>query len=603
LLLRALPLVLALGACKPRPSDATPQSSSSGRPASAVEGKVAEIDLTGSVPESMDSGGLFPLPATRTYTGLVRSLERALDDPETTGYFVRLGDESGLDWAHVEELGRFFARFRKQGKSVICHAHTYSNKTMGLAARACDRIWLSPGGSVDSVGIAAQLVFLKSALDKLNIQFDLLHMGKYKSAGEPLTRDAPSDEAREAVTEMITSIRRTWLEGAGAGSKRPDIRADLEHGPWTAEDAKARGLVDALGFESDAREDAKKRANAESTATAFGQGGESSPGLNVAEIIRIIAGSGERGSGRAHVAVLVLAGSISMEAEGSLFQGGGITHKAMSKLLKKLREDDSVKAVVLRIDSPGGSALASDLLWHEIDALRAKKPVITSVGSMAASGGYYLACGTSRILAERTSIIGSIGVVGGKLVLDRALAELGVNAVTLPASSERGAAARAAYLSPLAPWDAPTRDKVRRQMESIYELFLRRCAKGRKLSLPKLRESAEGRVWTGEQGKARGLIDEFGGLSRALQLARSMAGLKDNVPVVVEGARESLLEVLMLGDDANAQEISAAALRWQAQKSSALRLPRLIAPFMAGLEPLSRGETVVAALPFALIVD
>jgi protease-4 len=590
---------VALAACKGRPGTGTSPVGSAGAPPAAGDGKLVEFDLTGSVPESMDAGGFFPLPATRTYTGLVRSLERAQKDAETTGYFVRLGENSGLNWAQVEELGRFFGQLRKQRKPVVCHAHGLSNRGLGFAAQACDQIWLSPGGSVDAVGIAAQVIYLKSALDKLKIHFDVLHMGRFKSAAEPVTRDGPSDEARQSLTETLASIRKTWLDGAEAARKRPALRQNFEQGPWGAEEAKAHGLVDTLGFEDQAREAAKKRAKAGSTSTLYGSDGQTKGGLGVVDILRIIAG-GQPGAAGDHIAVLVAEGGISMESDGSLIEGGGITFKAFSKLINKLRDDESVKAVVLRIDSPGGSALASDLLWHSLAELQKKKPVITSVGSMAASGGYYLACATQRIVAERSSIVGSIGVVGGKVVVDAALAEIGVTSVTFPASPDPGAAARAGYLSPFEPWDDPTRERVRQQMRSIYELFLDRCAQGRKLPKEKLRESAEGRIWSGEQGKARGLIDEYGGLARALDLARQASGLGDDAAVRVEGARESLLEMLMLGDDASASEVERALERWQAR--SVLRLPATLQPLAASLAPLARGEKVVAALPFALTV-
>ncbi len=596
-LLAALALCVAAAACTGRPG-ASPSPAGSAT-AAAGEGQLAEFDLTGSVPESMDAGGFFPLPATRTYTGLVRSLERAHKNTETTGYFVRLGEDSGLNWAQVEELGRFFGRLRKQRKPVVCHAHGLSNRGLGFAAQACDQIWLSPGGSVDAVGIAAQVVYLKSALDKLKIQFDILHMGRFKSAAEPVTRDGPSDEARQSLTETLASIRKTWLDSAEAARKRPALRQNFEQGPWGAEEAKAHGLVDTLGFEDQAREAAKKLAKAGSTSTLFGNDGQTKGGLGVVDILRVIAG-GEPGAAGDHIAVLVAEGGISMESEGSLIESGGITYKAFAKLVDKLREDESVKAVVLRLDSPGGSALASDLLWHSLAELQKKKPVITSVGSMAASGGYYMACATQRIVAERSSIVGSIGVVGGKVVLDAALAELGVNAVTFPASPEPGASARAGYLSPFEPWDDPTRERVRQQMRSIYELFLDRCAQGRKLPKEKLRESAEGRIWSGEQGKARGLIDDFGGIARALELARQAAGLGEDAAVRVEGARESLLEMLMLGDDASASDVERALARWHSR--SVLRLPAVVQPLAAGLAPLTRGEKIVAALPYALSV-
>ena len=271
--------------------------------------------------------------------------------------------------------------------------------------------------------------------------------------------------------------------------------------------------------------------------------------------------------------------------------------------MRRLVRDDSVKAVVLRIDSPGGSALASDLLWHELMELRKKKPLIASIGDMAASGGYYLASAANRVVAEPTSIVGSIGVVGGKLVLGRALSNLGVNAVTFPASPEPGAAERAAYMSALTPWDDATRERVQRQMSSVYELFLQRVATGRKTTVDAVRPHAEGRIWSGAQGKERGLIDELGGLRRSIALARQLGGLDAQAPVVVEGGADSLLEALLVGEGADAAQLGMALERMQAARAPLLRaIGHELGPFIGGLNPLLGREPVLTVLPFALVV-
>jgi protease-4 len=456
---------------------------------------------------------------------------------------------------------------------------------------------------VNTVGIAGQVLYFKGALDKLKVRAQFIAAGKYKSAAESFTREGPTQEARESLISTLSSMRQTWLtEVQAARQAHQQLGESLEHGPWTAQEARAHGLVDAIGFETEAKRDALERGSARETEVKFGPRADQEPGSGLAELIRVLAGTGESSGGPPHIVVLPAQGAIKVKSEG-LFGEGGIAAKALTKTLRRLAKDKSVKAVVLRIDSPGGSALASDLMWHEVMQLRKKKPVIASVGDMAASGGYYLASAANKIIAERTSIVGSIGVFGGKVAVDEALAHFGVNSVTFPASPEPGAAERAAYLSPLAPWDEATQGRVRKQIESIYDLFIQRVAKGRKMKPESVRKVAEGRIWSGVQGKERGLVDEFGGLDRALELARQMGKLDEDAPVRVEGAVESLLELLMLGDDASAAEVTAAVQRLESRRGQLWSsIPAPVRPFISGLEPLLLGEHTLATMPFAVLV-
>ncbi len=216
----------------------------------------------------------------------------------------------------------------------------------------------------------------------------------------------------------------------------------------------------------------------------------------------------------------------------------------MSRLLSRAEKDDAVKAVVLRIDSPGGSALASDLIWHALRKVRAKKPVVVSVGGMAASGGYYISSAATQIFAEPTSILGSIGVVGGKIAVGDALERIGVHAETFPARKGPGTAARAASSSPLTGWDEPTRVRVLETMTGIYELFLARVAEGRKTTPDKIAPFAEGRLFSGAQAKEKGLVDDLGGLSDACAKARALAGLPADAAVEVFSGRTGFFEAL-----------------------------------------------------------
>jgi protease-4 len=285
-----------------------------------------------------------------------------------------------------------------------------------------------------------------------------------------------------------------------------------------------------------------------------------------------------------------------MEGGGVLGDSGGIVERRLVSTLIRLERDDDVRAVVLRIDSPGGSALASDLLWHALMAIRAKKALVVSIGDMAASGGYYLASAGATIFADETSIVGSIGVVGGKIAVDRALEKVGVHAETFAAKTgDTQAGARAAYESLLTPWDPKTRQRVLETMTGIYNLFLARVAEGRGIPVERVAASAEGRIFSGREGKGRGLVDELGGLSEAIARARTMAGLPADARVEVAGESNGILRALT-----------------EAEPRAEARAPRLgdalarvspdIVPFVASLSPLIMGEHALCALPFALTV-
>lgn len=592
LLLATLLSVACTG--RPRYFEARDEQAESPGPDDA---RLIELDLSGGIPEGASSG-FIQIPAKRTYTGLIRAIEQALADPTTAGVYTRLGTQS-LGFARSEELGELLARFRADKRPVICHADSLDNATAWLALRGCTRIWLSPAGSMDTVGIAAELVHFKPLLDRLRVEAEILSVGKYKSGAEPLTREEPSEATRESLGATLSSMRQSWLDGAEQGRPGQAIPTKLEDGPYSPEEGLKVSLIDSIGFESDARREAQRLSKTRFSEKAFGARSSSSDGLGVGELIRILTGSDDGSAGHPRVAVVTAEGAIGMDSSGPL-GGGNITAKSMNRTLRRLRDDPSVKAVVVRIDSPGGSPLASDLIWHEMMELRKKKPIITSVGSMAASGGYYIACAAHTVVAPRTSIVGSIGVFGGKITLGPALKEVGINTFVVPANTAPGAAERATYLSPFTPWDEATKRRVEANIRSIYDLFVERVAKARKLSREAVHAQAQGRIWSGEQGKERGLVDELGGLARALEIARQRAGLPPDAPVSVEGLKESLLDLLLLGEDATEEEIREAFSRLPKDHPLLSRLPRDLQVYLRGIASLASGETVVATLPVAL---
>ena len=595
---------LASASCEGRAPRSTAVETRTGK-SIALDGPViAEIDLSRGIPESR-STSLLGTPSRRSHTDLVRALRAiARDRSSPKGIFVRFGmATTGL--ARAQEIGRLLGEIRKT-KPVVCHAHEYDNETILLASRGCSRIWVSPAGGVESIGIAAQMIYANRLLSRFQIGVDYLQVGKYKGAQEPFTRDGPSPEARESLQAALGGMRAGWIDDVVVGRARPEVADALEDGPYAPNEALKKGLVDAVGYLDEARDDVKKLAGAERFTPRFG-GGEGSRGSSggLASILRALSGSSHVGT--PHVAVLPASGSIAMSSSGSIFGGGdGITERELGAVVAKLTKDTSTKAVVLRIDSPGGSALASDLLWKKLMKLRAAKPLVISVGDMAASGGYYLACAGTKIVAEPTSLLGSIGVVAGKLAVGPALEQFGVHAETIAASPDPAKAGRASYMSALSPWDDATRERVRASMISVYDLVLQRVAEGRGTTVDKVAPSAEGRVYGGVEAKERGMVDAIGGLSDAIDLAIDLAGLPKDAPIDVIAEESGLLDFLDESPLSADAPSGAASVKRAARDAAIPPVLRDAIPgagaFLGAFEPMISGERVIAAMPFGVSV-
>jgi protease-4 len=583
---------------------------------------VVEIDLSRGLPEGRSSS-ILGTSTRRSHVDLVRTLRALAGDDDAgagsapssvKGVLVRFGG-ARIGFARAEEIGGLLGAIRKT-RPVVCHADEYGNGSMMLAALGCSKIWVSPAGGVETVGIAAQLLFANRLLERLHVGVDFLQIGKYKGAQEPYTRNEPSPEARESLEGTLRGMRAAWIAHLAEGRGKLSAADAVEDGPWSPADAVAHGLVDAVGYQDEAVDDAKKLAGADHVVARFSGGGAGSRGI--VGVLRSLAGSSRGGS--PHVAVVAANGAITMSASTSILgSSDGITEHELGRVVSRLTTDSAVKAVVLRIDSPGGSALASDLLWRKLRKLGEKKPLVVSVGDMAASGGYYLSCAGTKILAEPTSIVGSIGVVGGKLALGKTLEEIGVHAETVAAAPDPAKAARATYNSAFAAWDDGTRERVRASMKAIYDLFLRRVAEGRGIDVEAASKFAEGRIFAGVEAKERGLVDAIGGVGDAIDLARQLASLPKDAPVEVVDEESGLLGLLEEsergGDDddssAPAQpDAMAATAQTAAQRAAhAIAFPPGWADALPGAEaflgsvsPLVSGELMLAAMPFGLVV-
>jgi len=563
---------------------------------------IATFDVSQGLPEEAPGSVLGLGPRRSTFHEALRALEKVKRDRSIRGVLVRFGGAS-LGLARAGELADALAEIRRD-KPVTCHAEAFGNASYMAAARGCSKIVVSPAGDVDTVGLAAQILYVRKLLaDELHFQIDILQVGKFKGAEEPMTRDGPSPEARASLESVLADFRGTWLDGVKEGRKAAAAGV-VEDGPYPARRAKELGLIDEIAYFDEARDAARHDVGAVRDDARFGPGVDPDEPSDFDDVLRELAAEG--GGGAEPVALIRATGEITMSGSGGVLGGrGGITERGLGRLVQRAEHDDSIKAVVLRIDSPGGSALASDLLWHQLMKLRAKKPLVVSVGEMAASGGYYIASTASVIYADPASIVGSIGVVGGKVAVGDALERLGVHTETFPAKvGDPRALNRAAYQSPLLAWDDATKARVLESMTGIYELFLARVAEGRNIPVEKVAASAEGRIFSGAEGKRRGLVDEVGGLSAAIAKARELAKLRDDALVGVLDHKPTFLDALGGQDPGASEELAAAPAPWSppTARDVVARIAPDLVPFVASIAPIVQGERTLAAIPYALVV-
>jgi len=392
----------------------------------------------------------------------------------------------------------------------------------------------------------------------------------------------------ESINGLLNDLDATLRSHLGSAGKRTpeQVKTLIDGGPYTAEAAKAQGLVNALTYDDEARALAKKTVSAAAVRGLFPEHKDS---LSVRDLIALFEGDDDDArSEDPRLAVAYLVGEIS-DGESSARERGA--SEPFVKAMRRFADDTRVKAMVLRIESPGGSALASDRMWHAVRRVAARKPVVVSIGDMAASGGYYVASAGTHILASAGSIVGSIGVVGGKMVLSDLADKVGVHVTSLPRAKNAG------WLSALAPFSPAERDRLEAMLVSTYELFLNRVSLGRKRSVEQLVPGAEGRVMGGERAKALGLIDELGGLGRAVQLARERGKLsKESDLVVWPDAGDPLQALGSLLGVSRGKQLAAVLSGDPAEIANGVVQSALV-------RALSHGSPQVAtALPFTLIL-
>lgn len=532
----------------------------------------------------------FELPQP-TLHDIVDRIWESTKNEHVKGLFLRIGPLQG-EWGSVEDLVEALSGFRSSQRPVHCHFETADNVGYLLLASACDRITMSPAGVLDLIGPAAVMIYARSFLEKIGVEAEIVHMGRYKGAGDIFMRDDMPEEAKESMdailddlyAALIAATKHRTQDGSDQSAK-----ALIDAGPYVSADALKAGLVDAVGFVRDAREEIKRAAGVETVdrPRMLPKAEE----ITLGQFLDLLSGEKEKAeAGGERIALVFVTGTIK---DGESERMGEAVAGPFVRVMERLEEDDNVKAVVLRINSPGGSALASDRMWQAARRLAETKPLIASVGNLAASGGYYIASAADHINAHPNSLVGSIGVVGGKFSLAELGEDLGIHAYVL----QRGK--HAAWSTIAKPWTPAEKKAFEGLLRDTYDRFIDRVATGRKMDRQAVLAAAEGRVMTAQDGQTLGLVDEMAGLSQTLDQARTAAGLGADAPVEVWPPTKGLIDAIgdfLSGDGDSARNLS----RWgleQAARSTLLATDLWTGP----LEVVSR-EHLALVPPYLFVL-
>lgn len=492
------------------------------KPAAKVRVNWAEITLSGSLPEAAQAPGLFG-DVSDSLPSVINRLKQAGSDKTIRGVILKL-DSLDIGWARLNELQIAIAGVRAAGKPVWARMNDGGNKEY-LLATACDRILMPESGTLSLTGLRAEVTFYRNLFEMLDIQADMLRVGAFKSAAEPYTRAEMSKEFRE---EMETILDDHFLDMVGqisSARKLPEdkVRELIDTALIPAAKAREAGLIDVVAYEEQLKGlIGELDANADIRLRPDYKKPKPDTELDLFSLMKMLSGPAEStGSVQPRIAVLTLEGAISSSSDPtSLLTGpGGINSDHIVPVIHKLAEDDNVRAIVLRVDSPGGSALASDLIWHALEA--SGKPVVASMGDTAASGGYYISMGAERIFAEPGTLTGSIGVLGGKIAVEGLMNKLGVTTSVIKRGKNSG------VMSLTSAFEDSERETMQNMLNEIYGQFTRKAAAGRKMNYDQLEALARGRVYTGRQALAVGLVDQLGTLGDAIAYARQLVGDTD----------------------------------------------------------------------------
>ncbi len=534
--------------------------------------KYLELKLKGEIVEGRPEPAILGRKPKTDIKSVLDALARAKKDERIAAVLLKL-ERPELGWARAQNIREALANFRSGGRRVFAFFESGGNLDYFLGS-AADAIFVPPTGNVDLTGLRVEVVFFKGALDRLGIKAELDRVGEYKSAAELFTRNSMSETFREEMDALLDDLYSQFVAALaeGRGLSVETISRAIDRGPYTAREAEDLQLVDKLLYEDELEKELETRLGFPVKAQPWER-------YRVREpfILRFLTRRWRPRIALIHATGIIASGE-SRRAVGRRPITGAET---LVELIRSARDNKRVRAVVLRIDSPGGSAVASDIVWRAITEAKRKKPFIVSFGDTAASGGYYIGMAGDYIIAEPGTLTGSIGVIGGKFVVRSLLERLGLSRQAIMRGQH------AAFHSPLQEFSREEREKLAEQMRSFYyQDFISKLAESRRLRAEDTQRAAQGRVWTGRQGKSLGLVDELGGLDHAIEKARSAAYIppEQKVNVVYYYKKMRLRDIIPVS------RLLLDPLNWMQN------LPHL-AGWLELIE-LCRSEDVLAIMPF-----
>lgn len=486
-----------------------------GRP-SVPDNSVLVLNVSGDLPDYVPEDQVaraLGVVQTQSFSGLLTQLRKAKADNRVSAVLLDISFP-GIGWGKADELRDAIKDVRSSGKPVYAYMEIGTNREYYIAT-AADKIFLPPPGDLYINGFAAEAMFYKGSLDKLGIEAEVIQIGpKYKSAPDQYTKKEMGEGQREVINAVLDEYYSRYAAAIAESRKKSpeDVKAIIDNAPFNAPQAKEAGLIDDAIYLDKVHEELKNRlgykADDKLRTISGGQYREipsDSLGLNSGEKVAVIFASGAINTG---------------SSNDSPFGGSMVGSDTIVKAVNDAAADTSIKAIVLRVDSPGGSALASDLMWNALENAKAKKPVVVSMSDVAASGGYYIACNANKIVAEPSTITGSIGVFMGKPVVKGLYDWLGITNEYITRGKNAG------IFKATEKWTPEERAKMVEQTNHIYfGNFIPKVSKGRNMTDEQANTVGQGRVWTGTQAKEKGLIDEFGGLEKAIDIAKQLANL------------------------------------------------------------------------------
>ncbi len=510
-------------------------------------GAYLSIDLGGPLVEQPSPEWTEVFKASRpSLRALVEAIDRAAQDSRVKGLVLRVGPlDAG--WGRVQELRDAVVRFRLTEKPCWAHLQGAGNLEYYLAT-GCSHIAAAPTGLLNVSGLSAEVTFFRGTLDKVGVEAQFEGVGRYKNAPNQFTETGFTGPHREQMESLVDSLFEQYVSAVAdsRGLDEAAVRAAIDEGPFDASDALDAGLVDELLYRDEV--EAKVPATERVGPTRY---------------LKDLAGFGF--DGRPKLALVYAIGEI-MPGESSSGPLGGSGSAGADTIIRGLRqaaEDTSIRAIILRVDSPGGVGMAADAIWREVGRARQHKPVIVTMGDAAASGGYYIAMNADVVLAQPGTVTGSIGVFSGKFSMRGLYEKIGLSHETVRRGRHAG------LFSSWDPWTEEERAKIRALNESFYETFITKAAEGRDRTPEEIDLVAQGRIWTGAQAVENGLVDGLGGLVTAMDFARERAGIRANRPVrlVVLPARKGVLDALLRrqSEDVTAQVLGprgAGVLEW-----------------------------------------